>query len=244
MSHPTNGRRHSEAVRFTPAELASYQTLTSSHYLGTLLGCVSLHGAPGQTLNPSSDAEMTDQELIEAVRGGDPEAARLLYDRHASRVYAVARRLTGDESLAEDCAQETWMRAFHALESYRGDARFSTWLHRIAINSALGARRQRGRREERETPLHESLPAHRREGIPLLRIRLERALRTLPERMRQVLVLHDIEGFTHQEIGELLGIDAGTSKSQLFRARARMRERLGAPGRTARDAREPALCRV
>jgi RNA polymerase sigma-70 factor, ECF subfamily len=185
---------------------------------------------------------MTDQQLIQAVKGGDADATRRLYERHASRVYAVTRRLVGDDSLAEDCAQETWMRAFRGLASYRGDAAFSTWLHRIAINSALGARRERGRREEREAPLHDSIPARARGGVPLLRIRLERALGTLPDRMRQVLVLHDIEGFTHQEIGALLGIDAGTSKSQLFRARARMRERLGAHGRTSRAVEEPVLC--
>jgi RNA polymerase sigma-70 factor (ECF subfamily) len=173
---------------------------------------------------------MLEQELIQAARQGDAEAIRQLYDRHSSQVFAVARRLTGDDALAEDCAQDAWMRALRGLPSYRGDAAFGTWLHRIAINSALGARRQVWQREAREAPLADTLPSPYPHEAPLLRLRLERAQRALPERMRQVLILHDVEGFTHQEIGELLGIDAGTSKSQLFRARAKMRAHLKGQG--------------
>jgi RNA polymerase sigma-70 factor (ECF subfamily) len=177
---------------------------------------------------------MSEQDLIQAARRGDAEAIRELYDRHSAQVYAVARRLTGDEALAEDCAQDAWMRALRGLPSYRGDAAFSTWLHRIAINSALGARRQVWQREAREAPLPDTLPSPYPHEAPLLRIRLERALRALPERMRQVLILHDVEGFTHQEIGELLGVDAGTSKSQLFRARGKMRAQLKSQGHVGR----------
>lgn len=185
---------------------------------------------------------MTDQDLIHSARHGDMAAIRLLYDRHSARVYSVARRLTGDDVLAEDCAQETWLRALRGLESYRGDASFSTWLHRIAINSALSARRRVSRRRQREAPLADARSASRPDAMPLLRVRLERALAALPDRMRQVLVLHDIEGFTHREIGQLLGVGEGTSKSQLFHARARMRDRLdshrsGAPGELLRGIR-------
>jgi RNA polymerase sigma-70 factor (ECF subfamily) len=180
---------------------------------------------------------MTEQDLIDSARQGDPAAMRLLYDRHASRVYAVTRRLISDEALAEDCAQETWMRALRALDSFRGGAAFSTWLHRIAINTALAVRRTARRRNDREVPLEASHapPTHGRS--PLLGIQLERAMRTLPDRMRQILVLHDIEGFTHEQIGAMLGIESGTSKSQLFRARSKMRDKLrprraGAPRRS------------
>jgi RNA polymerase sigma-70 factor (ECF subfamily) len=169
---------------------------------------------------------MSEQELIQSAREGDEQAIRLLYERHSPQVYSVARRLTGDDATAEDCAQEVWMRALRGLPKYRGDAAFSTWLHRIAINSALGARRQVSLREQREAPLDDGFPSTYPEEKPLLRMRLERALASLPERMRQVLVLHDVEGFTHQEIGALMGVDAGTSKSQLFRARAKMRDQL------------------
>jgi RNA polymerase sigma-70 factor (ECF subfamily) len=175
---------------------------------------------------------MSEQELIQSARQGDQEAIRLLYDRHSSQVYAVARRLTGDDALAEDCAQEAWIRALRGLPSYRGDAAFSTWIHRIAINSALGARRRHWQRQDRESPLQDTLPSPYPREAPLLRLRLERAMNELPKGMRQVMILHDVEGFTHQEIGEMLGIDPGTSKSQLFRARAKMRAHLKGQGHT------------
>lgn len=181
---------------------------------------------------------MTDTELIERAKCGDGVAIRSLYDRYSSRVYSVVRRLTGDDALAEDCAQEAWLRAIRALPTFRGDAAFGTWMHRIAINSALMSRRARLRVVEREAPLPETLPGASRNGDALLKARLERAMEQLPDGMRAVLVLHDVEGYTHEEIGLELGIAAGTSKSQLFKARARMRELLrptapaAAPGET------------
>ena len=178
---------------------------------------------------------MSEQDLIQSARQGDADAIRRLYDRHSSQVYAVARRLTGDDALAEDCAQEAWMRALRGLPSYRGDAAFSTWLHRIAINSALGVRRQVWQRQDRESPLQETIPSPYPHEAPVLRLRLERALKALPQGMRQVLILHDVEGFTHQEIGDLLGVDPGTSKSQLFRARAKMRAHLKGQGYPTRE---------
>ncbi|HEY8469740.1 MAG TPA: sigma-70 family RNA polymerase sigma factor [Longimicrobiales bacterium] len=171
---------------------------------------------------------MTERELIERARNGEDSAIRALYRRYAPRVYATIRRLAGDDSLAEDWAQEAWVRAIRALPTFRGDSQFSTWLHRIAVNSALHGRRARLRRTERETPLPETIPVGPAGERTLLRLQLERALERLPERMRQVLVLHDVEGYTHEEIGEALGVNPGTSKSQLFKARARMRQLLRA----------------
>lgn len=150
-----------------------------------------------------------------------------LYRRYAPRVYAVVRRIAGDDGLADDWAQEAWMRAFRALPRFRGDSAFSTWLHRVAVNSALQGKRTRGRHEARESPLPVTLAGKAQGRDPtVLRITLERALERLPEGMRHILVLHDVEGFTHEEIGEMLGIAAGTSKSQLSKARAKMREML------------------
>lgn len=169
---------------------------------------------------------MTEHELIEQARTGDESAIHALYERHAPRVLAIAQRVTGNESAARDCAQETWIRALRALPTFRGEAQFGTWLHRIAVNCALGVRRAHLRLERRETVLPEQLSAGEPRGDVLLRLRLEEALALLPDRMRQVLVLHDVEGFTHEEIGEMLGIVPGTCKSQLFRARAKMRELL------------------
>jgi RNA polymerase sigma-70 factor, ECF subfamily len=173
---------------------------------------------------------MTDSECIERARQGDAAAIRQLYERYAPRVYAVIRRLAGDDALAEDWAQEAWVRALRALPTFRGDARFSTWLHRIAVNSALHGRRGRERRAGREVELPESLPAEARQPRTELRLELQAALDRLPAGMRQIIVMHDVEGYTHEEIGELLGVAAGTSKSQLFKARARMRQMLQPAG--------------
>ena len=169
---------------------------------------------------------MTDLELIRQAQEGDPSAIRELHTRHASRVYSVVRRLAGDDALAEDWAQEAWIRVFRALPSFRGESRFTTWLHRIAVNSALHGRRWRERRVRHEMPMPTSLPMGETGDSTVLRLRLERALEKLPDRMRQVLVLHDVEGYTHEEIAEFMGVTPGTSKSQLFKARARMRELL------------------
>jgi RNA polymerase sigma-70 factor (ECF subfamily) len=166
---------------------------------------------------------MNEADCIRRAQQGDAIAIRDLYRRYAPRVHAVVRRLAGDDALAEDWAQDAWVRVFRALPAFRGDARFSTWLHRIAVNSALHGRRWRERRVSREAPLEaEREPSGRTDHV-MLRLNLQRALDELPEGMRQVIVLHDVEGYTHEEIGELLGIAAGTSKSQLFKARARLR---------------------
>ena len=172
---------------------------------------------------------MIETEYIRRAQKGDGEAVRELYRRYAPRVYAVVRRLAGDEQLAEDWAQEAWVRAIRALPNFRGDARFSTWLHRIAVNSALHGRRWRERRAGHEVALPPTLPVHSRVEHTPLRLALEKAMQELPEGMRQVLVLHDVEGYTHEEIATFLGVTAGTSKSQLFKARARMRNLLRVP---------------
>jgi RNA polymerase sigma-70 factor, ECF subfamily len=167
-----------------------------------------------------------DSDCLARARRGDAAAIRELYDRYAPRVFAVVRRIAGDDALAEDWAQEAWVRALRALPSFRGDARFSTWLHRIAVNSALHGRRGHERKAGREVELPGILPLAVRQPRTELRLDLQRALDRLPAGMRQVLVLHDVEGYTHEDIGELLGVTPGTSKSQLFKARARMRELL------------------
>ena len=169
---------------------------------------------------------MVESEYIKRARQGDGEAVRELYTRYAPRVYAVVRRLADDDALAEDWAQEAWVRAIRALPSFRGEARFSTWLHRIAVNSALHGKRWRDRRAKNEVALPATLSMRGRTEQTALRITLEQALQELPAGMRQVLVLHDVEGYTHEEIASFLGVTAGTSKSQLFKARARMRKLL------------------
>jgi RNA polymerase sigma-70 factor (ECF subfamily) len=172
---------------------------------------------------------MTEQELVRQAILGDENAMHALYRRYAPRVYAVVRRIADDDALADDWAQEAWIRAFRALPRFRGDAAFSTWLHRVAVNSALQGKRKRKRHDSRESPLPPVLPGRGPRDPTVLRLTLERAMEKLPDGMRKILVLHDVEGFTHEEIGELLGIASGTSKSQLFKARAKMRELLRTP---------------
>jgi len=159
-----------------------------------------------------------------------------LYRAHAARVYTVVRRLAGDDALAEDLAQDAWIRAFRKLDLFRGDASFGTWMYRLATNTALNRLRRRGRRDEVEQEAEVSRPAASLDDAVINQRLLAEALDRLPDGYRRVLVLHDLEGHTHEEIGELLGVAAGTSKSQLHKARARMRELLD-PGSDARAAR-------
>jgi len=164
-----------------------------------------------------------EAQLIQRACGGDARAVQALYDRYAPRVYAVVRRIAGDDDLAQDYAQEAWIRAIRALPKFRGDARFSTWIHRIAVNSALQAVRKAKTRTKREAPLPNVIAVPPKDGDVLLKRRLQEALDQLPDGMRKVLILHDVEGHTHDEVGAAMGIAAGTSKSQLFKARAKMR---------------------
>jgi RNA polymerase sigma-70 factor, ECF subfamily len=164
-----------------------------------------------------------ERACIEHARRGDPRALRTLHDRYAPRVFAIARRIAGDDALAEDWAQDTWVRIFRALPQFRGDARFSTWIHRIAVNCALHGRRWQDRRTAGDVDLDDSHAACSRSDGGACRIDIDRALDRLPPRMREVLVLHAIEGLSHEEIAHALDISVGTSKSQLFRARAKLR---------------------
>ena len=173
------------------------------------------------------DTHLSEAQLIRRAGDGDALAVRALYERYAPRVYAVVRRIAANDDLAQDYAQEAWIRAMRALPTFRGDARFSTWLHRIAVNAALQAVRRTGTRQKREAPMPETVAVDPKLRDTLLQKRLEAALDLLPEGMRQVLILHDVQGYTHDEIGEVLGVAAGTSKSQLFKARAKMRALLG-----------------
>lgn len=169
---------------------------------------------------------MSEAELIEAARGGDQRAMGTLYASHADRVYSAVRRVVGDDHLAEDVSQDAWIRAFEKLHQFRGDAAFSTWMYRLAVNAAVNRVRSRSRRSKLETAPELRLPVQEPDESALQQRQLARALDALPDGYRTVLVLHDVEGLTHDEIGEKLGIAAGTSKSQLHKARARMRDLL------------------
>ncbi len=171
---------------------------------------------------------MNESELIGRVLSGDAEAARELYDAHVDRVYRLCYRMAGEDHLAQDFTQDTFVRAFTKLNTFRGESAFGTWLGAIATSVSLNGLRKFKRFRDREVELHEDTgtAARTRSVEPDLRDRLHHAIDRLPEGYRAVFVMHDLEGYTHKEIGGALGVKAGTSKSQLFRARARLREEL------------------
>jgi RNA polymerase sigma-70 factor, ECF subfamily len=164
-----------------------------------------------------------DDDLIQRARKGDRQAMADLHERYASRVYSVVRRIAGDDALADDLAQEAWLRVFRTIRDFRSEAGFGTWLHRVAVNTALSDARKVRRERLRLLEVANLQESSDRPERPLLRLTLEQAIDTLPDGMRRILVLHDIEGYTHREIAATLGINDGTCKSQLFKARARLR---------------------
>jgi RNA polymerase sigma-70 factor, ECF subfamily len=169
-----------------------------------------------------------DKELIGRVLAGDPRAERALYDTHVDRVFRLVFRMAGDLDRAQEFTQETFIRAFARLAEFRGEAALSTWLGSIAISIALNGLRKVRRFQEREIGL-DDVPAMgrmRAEADPDLKERLAQAIDALPPGYRAVFLMHDVEGFTHEEIAGSLGVHPGTSKAQLFRARARLREAL------------------
>lgn len=171
---------------------------------------------------------MDEHDLIERARHGDRRAERRLFDEHVDRVYRLAFRMTGRAALAEECTQEAFVRAFDRLDQFREEAAFGTWLHSIAVSVIHTEMRREKRMNDREQPL-DAGPAHSldpRAPQPDLRRDLERAIEGLGEGQRTVFVMHEIEGFTHREIAEALGVAEGTSKARLSRAREELRGEL------------------
>ena len=180
-------------------------------------------------MDDSGATSISDRMLAEAILDEEDESAfRELYTRHTSRLYMlVLRLLAGAEHDAEDVVQETWIRACEGLDRFRWDSAYSTWLMRIGVHVAVDLLRRRGRDLARAGNPDCDPPAS---PLPLdERIDLERAIATLAEGLREVVVLHDIEGMTHGEIAQLLGVAEGTSKSQLFSARRALRRLLAPP---------------
>lgn len=168
-----------------------------------------------------------DQDLIQRAVDGDERALRRLWSQHAPHIDAVVRRLVGDPDEAADIAQEVWIQIFKALPTYRGESQFGTWAHRIAVNRTLNALRRTRRLEKIETGIDEDTASVEQssEGS-LVMASIQDATARLSPGARTVFVMHDIEGYTHEEIARELGITTGGSKSQLFKARAKLRRLL------------------
>lgn len=194
--------------------------------------------AEGILIDPSTSLAIlhsetvTDLELARLAAAGDSGAFERLYRQHYRRTYSLCLRMLGDPSQAEDITQEVFLQVFKKLGSFRGESAFTTWLHRLTVNQVLMHLRKRGVKLERvtddgafeyvtETPLQST----RRVSL-VDRLALESAIAQLPAGYRTVFILHDVEGYDHGEISEMLDIAVGTSKSQLHKARMRLRELL------------------
>src|ERR1035437_5621574 len=178
-------------------------------------------------------AARQDEADVALAARGDRQAFERLYREHVNRIFSLCARMVGDRTRAEELTQDAFVRAWEKLDQFRGDSAFGTWLHRLAVNVVLNDRqtenRRRGRQDESvedvDTMAHDSVRAAVQPGLS---IDLERAIAGLPPGARRVFVLHDVEGYTHDEIGGMLGVTAGGCKAQLHRARLLLREALNA----------------
>ena len=176
-----------------------------------------------------ADQNATDLELCRLAEKGDISAFEIIYQRYHRRTYSLTLRMTGSQTEAEDLTQEVFIQLFRKIGSFRGDSAFSTWLHRLTVNQVLMHFRRRSYKNEKtsedgempEQTVHGTADPNR---MPVVdRIALKNAIAELPNGYRKVFLLHDVEGFEHEEVARHLGISVGTSKSQLHKARLKLR---------------------
>lgn len=178
--------------------------------------------------DPAAQARAAEAALVERCRRGELGAFEELYQQHARRLYNLALRMLGNDADAEDAIQDTFLLAHRRLESFRGEASIGTWLYRLAMNQCLDRLRSRSARDSQATdsldePARTWQPAARSD-TPVERMDLKAAIARLADGARTVFVLHDVEGLEHREVARALGISEGTSKSQLHKARMRLRQ--------------------
>jgi RNA polymerase sigma-70 factor (ECF subfamily) len=182
---------------------------------------------------PSGDVRSGDLELAGRIRSGDGSAFEELYRQHSPRLYNLAYRMAGSANDADDLLQDIFLLAYRKLGSFRGDSSLGTWLYRLAMNHCLDVLRSRQARMGQQTDSLDEDGAAVPTAAPTLgavsRIDLERAIAQLPHACRAAFLLHDVEGFGHHEVGAILGISEGTSKSQVHKARLRIRAYLTQP---------------
>ena len=201
---------------------------------------------------PNQNAELTEAEAIRRAQQGDANAFERIYKLHNRRVYALCLRMVGNTAEAEDLAQEAFLQLFRKIATFRGESAFSTWLHRLSVNVVLMRLRKKSLAEtsleETTEPDEESGGPRKDIGGPDLRlsgsvdrVNLERAVAQLPPGYRSIFVLHDVQGYEHNEIAAIMNCSIGNSKSQLHKARMRLRELLQEDERSrAREEREAA----
>jgi len=175
------------------------------------------------------DANSPDLTLCRLAANGDLAAFEIIYERYHRRTYSLCLRMTGNQTEAEDLTQEVFIQLFRKVGSFRGDSAFSTWLHRLTVNQVLMHFRRRSVKNEKtsedgempEQTVTGSANPNRMQVVD--RIALKKAISELPNGYRNVFVLHDIQGFEHEEVARIMGISVGTSKSQLHKARLKLR---------------------
>jgi RNA polymerase sigma-70 factor, ECF subfamily len=193
--------------------------------------------SPNRVNSPQSPRSATEAEAIRLAQAGDAAAFEHLYQLHGRRVYALCLRMVGNPSDAEDLMQEAFLQLFRKIGTFRGESAFSTWLHRMTVNVVLMRLRKKtlpaASLEETTEPDEETGGPRKDIGAPDLRlsgavdrVNLERSIEKLPPGYRTVFVLHDVQGFEHNEIAGIMGCSVGNSKSQLHKARTRLRELL------------------
>ncbi|HMF57700.1 MAG TPA: RNA polymerase sigma factor [Pyrinomonadaceae bacterium] len=188
---------------------------------------------PGAGVRPApTEASQFDYRLARRIAGGDMQAFEEFYERHRRRVYTLCLRMTGNVAEAEDLAQEVFIHIYHKIGSFRGESSMTTWLHRVTVNKVLMHFRKSSVKREKITEDGESPEPiitgeeFPRQALTVDRITLDRAIAQLPTGYRTVFILHDVEGYEHSEIARMRGISVGTSKSQLHKARMRLRQLL------------------
>ena len=189
-------------------------------------------GTHSSALN-ADRSSLSDSALVAAARKGDMKAFERLYRLHSSRVMGLCLRMTRRRDVAEDCVQQTFIRAWRSLAAFEGRSAFGTWLHRIAVNEVLTFQRNHGTRAESDGEAVEDAqdgPVESPRDYDSGEVMdVERALATLPPGSRHVVVLQTVYGYSHEEVADMLGIAVGTCKAQLHRGRRLLRERMGLP---------------
>lgn len=194
---------------------------------------------PASVNHGAVDSLLSDASLVTAARGGDMRAFERLYRAHSGKVMGLCLRMTRRRDVAEDCVQQTFIRAWRSLQAFEGRSAFGTWLHRIAVNEVLSHSRNHGTRSESNDDAMENALAEPGDGGRAHDagevMDVERALATLPDGARHVVVLQAVYGYSHEECAEMLGIAVGTCKAQLHRGRRLLRERMGLAAAEADD---------
>ncbi len=191
--------------------------------------CASVFQTPSLIENEIVETDSSDLVLTQKAAKGSISAFEMLYQRHHRRVFSLCLRMTNSQTEAEDLTQEVFIQLFRKISSFRGDSAFSTWLHRMTVNQVLMYFRRRSVKNEKvsesgEMPEQTVRGTENPQKMPVLdRIALKNAVAQLPNGYRNVFLLHDVQGYEHEEVARLMGISVGTSKSQLHKARLKLR---------------------